>query len=129
MLEGIPVLQGMDDYHRSKLAETLTRRDYRQGDVVLRQGEQGDSFFLVEVGQLVAYRQDAAGHRAEEMPYGVGGYFGELALLEDRPRQATVECLTDCRLLEADRQSFKRMLGAEVLELLERSKAVYGRPG
>ena len=117
----------MDDYSKNKLAQTLTRKDYQKGDKVIIEGEAGDTFFLVEVGKLVAYKLDSQGRRRDEMPYEVGSYFGELAILEDRPRQATVECVENCRLLEIDRESFRRMLGAETIDLLQQNKTVYCR--
>jgi CRP-like cAMP-binding protein len=70
---------------------------------------------MVELGELMAFREGEDGAKLDVLAYGPGAYFGELAMLEDRPRQATVECVADSRLLLVDRDSFTRMLGSEVI--------------
>lgn len=56
--------------------------------------------------------------------YRAGDYFGELALMNDVCRQATVQTITDCVLFSIDRESFLRLLGS-VTDIMERNKVKY----
>jgi MFS family permease len=71
------------------------------GEEIITQGEHGDRFFLIEAGQVEVYedgdfRRDQSG----------GECFGEIALLKDVPRTATVRAVRECRLLALDRADF-----------------------
>jgi hypothetical protein len=72
-----------------------------EGAEVVRQGEPGDDFYIVESGTL----QVTVG-REPRPPIGAGGFFGEIALLRQTPRTATVTAASDCRLLALDRERF-----------------------
>ena len=56
--------------------------------------------------------------------YSEGSYFGELALIRDEPRAASVKAITDCKFLSLDRDSFKRLLGP-LLNLLKKNSELY----
>jgi cAMP-dependent protein kinase regulator len=58
-LSNIKLLQSMDTYERSKIADALKPMKYETGDFVIRQGEDGDSFFFIEEGNAVALKVDA----------------------------------------------------------------------
>lgn len=58
------------------------------------------------------------------MDYGKGEYFGELALIRDMPRAASVYAKTDCVCLTLDRGSFKRLLGP-LDDILKRNASIY----
>jgi MFS family permease len=71
------------------------------GETVVREGDFGDRFFLVAEGRL-----DVACERGVYPPVGAGDVFGEIALLQDVPRTATVTARDDCLLYALDRESF-----------------------
>jgi predicted MFS family arabinose efflux permease len=71
------------------------------GDVVVRKGDPGDDFYIVEAGTL-AVTVDGD----PRPPIHPGGFFGEIALLRDSPRTATVTATSDCRLLALGRDQF-----------------------
>jgi MFS family permease len=71
------------------------------GDVVVREGDPGDEFYIVDQGALAV----TVGGEPRP-PIHPGGFFGEIALLRDSPRTATVTATTDCRLLALGRDQF-----------------------
>ena len=77
------------------------------GDEIVRQGEVGDSFFVVASGQLAVTRDGEPVRTLQR-----GDYFGELALLDDAPRAATVRAVTPCRLFAVPRSAFDAIVRA-----------------
>ena len=99
----------MDHYERSKLADAIKEKKFAAGSQVIKQGEQGDSFYILVDGD--AYVTLNASGDEVVMKYQPGDYFGELALLKDEPRAANVFAKSDCKCISLDRKSFKRLLG------------------
>jgi len=83
------------------LAARLERVAAAEGTVVVREGDPGDQFYIVEEGALAVTVGGAA-----RTPIHAGGFFGEIALLRETPRTATVTATTDCRLLTLEREHF-----------------------
>jgi len=108
-LSTVPILQNMDHYERSKLADAIKEKKFAAGSQVIKQGEQGDSFYILVDGD--AYVTLNASGDEVVMKYQPGDYFGELALLKDEPRAANVFAKSDCKCISLDRKSFKRLLG------------------
>jgi hypothetical protein len=70
------------------VAEILERRTLKGGDTVFREGEQGSSAFVVQSGEVVITKL-IDGEENELATIGVGGIFGEMALIDEQPRMAT----------------------------------------
>lgn len=85
------------------LAVTKLRR-VRPGDVLLREGEPGQSFFVLARGSVAVTRRGIDGRLAN---LHEGAIFGEMALVSASPRTATVTAVTDCDLLELDREALQ----------------------
>lgn len=113
-LSKVPLLGSMDTYERSQLADALRTVTFEVGDTIVTQGDAGDSFYIIEEGEAIADKNGS-----EVMSYGVGDYFGELALIRNQPRAATVKAKSLVKALSIDSGSFKRLLN--VADLLERS--------
>jgi NADH dehydrogenase len=86
--------------------EQLARAHYREGDVILRQGEIGDHFYIIESGQVEIIRENPGEPPKSLGVRGAGTSFGEIALLKDAPRTATVRCLTPVDVLKFARHDF-----------------------
>jgi cAMP-dependent protein kinase regulator len=114
-LQKVPLLASMDAYERSQLADALKVESFdKVGAVIVSQGEEGKKFYILEDGEAVATKNGS-----QVMSYNAGDYFGELALIRNQPRAATVTTKTPCKLLSVDSGSFKRLLN--VNDLLERA--------
>jgi MFS family permease len=84
-----------------QLAAHVERVEVPAGMVVVREGDAGDQFYIVEDGALAV----TVGGQART-PILAGGFFGEIALLRETPRTATVTATADCRLLTVERDHF-----------------------
>lgn len=91
-------------------------------EFVIKQGEDGDHFYLVESGELACSKLLEKTDAAETFlkNYVPGESFGELALLYNAPRAATIKCNTDCELWQLDRQTFTAIIKTAVQKKREK---------
>ena len=96
-------------------AQCMEDMSLRRGDVVINQDDIGDSFFIVEIGKLVATKKNDVNDPDEE-PRVIGylsndNYFGELALLTEEPRSATITVLSEtAKILRMTRETFTQIV-------------------
>jgi cAMP-dependent protein kinase regulator len=109
-LKQIKLLETMDDYERGQVSEAFKDAFFTAGETIIKEGEDGKDVFFLLVGEAFAQKNDE-GTVKDVKQYNIGEYFGELALLRNEPRAATVIAKTDCTCVKMDRHSFKRMLG------------------
>lgn len=109
-LEEVPLLSSLTPYERSKIADALETLKFPSGHVIIQQGDIGTSFYLLEQGECDAYL-DQNGQRNHVKHYKKGDYFGELALLNDAPRAASVVSTTDVKVATLGKSAFARLLG------------------
>jgi CRP-like cAMP-binding protein len=88
-----------------ELAKATEDMEVEEGKVLTRQGQSGSEFFVIIDGE-VAVTKDGNEVRRQ----GPGEFFGEIALIEDRPRTATVTAVTPLRFFVLTRQSFRSLL-------------------
>jgi cAMP-dependent protein kinase regulator len=121
----VKILQGMEPYERSVLSDAFVEETYKAGEYIIRLGEEGNKFYLVEQGELSATKPvEGAEGEKEVMSYNAGDYFGERALLKNEPRAANVITKTDCVIVAIDRHSFKRLMGP-LDDIMRRKMEVY----
>jgi CRP-like cAMP-binding protein len=90
-LARVPLLSGLDKRHLERLAKDFSDRTFPAGSVVVREGdEHGVGFFIVADGEAVA---SVDGNEVSKL--GPGSHFGEIALISDRVRTATVTATTE----------------------------------
>ncbi|HUG54745.1 MAG TPA: cyclic nucleotide-binding domain-containing protein [Vicinamibacteria bacterium] len=94
------------DFSRAELVAVMSGLRlcaFEAGDLVVAEGEPGDSLFLVSSGTVKAWIRDREGRYVFVREMGEGDFFGEISVLSGSPRTATVVAATDCELLELDR--------------------------
>ena len=90
MLKKVPLFSGLDEKELSAIASSMRERKFRAGDTVTQEGAGGVGFFVVESGEAdVNVGGEAKGS------VGPGDYFGEIALINESPRTATLTARTD----------------------------------
>ena len=94
-------------------AETASRADlviFAPGDLIIREGEAGDKFYMVIRGEAEATQRGPDGAQVVVGRFGPGDYFGEIGLLSDAPRIATVRARTPLEVMALDRETFGRLM-------------------
>src|ERR1700732_644265 len=123
------VFRFLSDEHFAALEPLLQEQHYDFGDVIVKQDDPADSFYVLTHGRARALKIKSDG---EEIPLGVlkpGDSFGEAALAEGGKRTATVRCSTAVDVLRIDRNDFLQLV-AEVpdlrhyIEMIGRNRAV-----
>lgn len=111
----------MSEADRFKLADAFERVAYEDGDDVVKQGEQGDAFYIIEAGEAVVKQND------EPVSYlNADDYFGELALLnENNTRAATVTAQGALKVAKLPADKFKMLLPESLLAVLRQKALSY----
>lgn len=126
-IKKVPIFETVDSYELGQICDALKSEKCEKGKLIIKEGEQGDKFYILDEGQAYAEKVFKQGEPAKVVKeYTHGEYFGELALLRNEPRAATIVAKTDCKLLVLDRVAFKRLLGP-LEEILKRNSAVYAK--
>jgi hypothetical protein len=102
-LDAIPLFDGIPKDEMVSLLTSVRPEKVAAGQVVVREGDSGDSLYLVVMGSLRVSTKGQDGEEVALAALGAGDFFGEVALLTGRPRTATVSALTDAELLILDR--------------------------
>jgi CRP-like cAMP-binding protein len=109
-LARVSLLAGLDENARATLAQQMKPVAVPAGTTVCRQGEAGDSLYLIEEGTVEVVVQDSLGDQSVLEQMGPGQHFGEMALLDEGPRSATVSAVSDVKLLRLTRSGFQELV-------------------
>lgn len=100
----------LDSDQRKIILDAMFQVDKKPEDVVIRQGEEGDNFYVIDSGIAEIFVNQSNGPPLLVLTCKDGDSFGELALMYDAPRAATVICKTDMKLWAMDRLTYKHIL-------------------
>jgi uncharacterized protein YhbP (UPF0306 family) len=103
------IFRDLPEQEASTLAARLNTMQLAAGDVIVRQGAPADKFFIIVDGEVEVLREEG-GQSHEVATLGRGQFFGEIAILRDTPRMATVRAKTDAILFAMDRDVFRSLV-------------------
>ncbi len=106
-LSNVTIFAALTEEGRRDLAACGEERVYAAGEVIVRQGEPGDSMFVICKGR-VRVTLDTSGIEVAQLD--AGGFFGEMSMLTGDPRTATVTAATDCVVMELTVEAFRRFV-------------------
>jgi CRP-like cAMP-binding protein len=109
-LRRLEFFAGMPADHLRLVAGVARVRRCRAGEVVIAENSPADTFFIIRSGRVAITKRLATGEQMILTEESSGGFFGEMALLDEGPRSATARALTSCSLLEISRSDFRLLL-------------------
>ena len=116
VLKAVPLFSSFPEEQLRMLAQVVTRRSAARSSTVLAAGDLTDSLYIVLSGRLKVMMSDAEGKEVILSILGPGEFFGEMGLIDDSPRSASVVAIEACELLSIAKRDFKKCL-AENFEM------------
>ncbi|KGE05024.1 Crp/Fnr family transcriptional regulator [Pseudohaliea rubra] len=110
MLEQVEIFRGLSTEELAALEATSTRRTFPKNTVVIHENDPADSLFVIDGGKVKVYCSDKNGKEFIMNTQGAGDYFGELALLDDSTRSASVRTVEKCTFCIVYKDDFNRVL-------------------
>jgi hypothetical protein len=107
-----PLFEDFTDEEFLAVAARLELHSCAPGDILISEGEPGDSLFVLSTGVVKAFVRNPAGRNVLVREMGEGSFFGEISILTRKPRTATITCATACELLELDRDALDGIVRA-----------------
>jgi cAMP-dependent protein kinase regulator len=124
-LQKIEILKDLNEYEKAKICDCLKTERFVKDDKIIQENEMGDKFYFIEEGTADALKLDESGQYKKVYGYKENDYFGELALLKNEARKATIVVTSDRMIVASmDRMSFKRLLGS-IENILKRNTDRY----
>jgi CRP/FNR family cyclic AMP-dependent transcriptional regulator len=118
VLKAVPLFASFPDEQLRLLTPVITRRSLPRSTTVMASGDPTDSLYIVLSGRLKVMMSDAEGKEVILSILGPGEFFGEMGLIDDAPRSASVVSIEACELLSIAKRDFKKCL-AENFEMAQ----------
>ncbi|TLZ26724.1 MAG: cyclic nucleotide-binding domain-containing protein [Gammaproteobacteria bacterium] len=112
--------------------QRLQRRPSKAGEVVIKQGDEGDYFYIIVNGKCAVTRETPLSREGIKLAeLGVGDSFGEEALIAEAKRNATITMMTDGALMRLNKQDFRELMNEPLLQWvsIEQARAIIARGG
>jgi CRP/FNR family cyclic AMP-dependent transcriptional regulator len=110
ILKSVPLFSSFSDAHLNTLLTCVQHRSYPRGSFILRAGEETDALYIILSGRAKVLIPDEEGHEVILTVMGPQEFFGEMGLLDDLPRSASVETLEACEMLRLSKAGFINVL-------------------
>ena len=99
MLKDVGGFEGLSDEQIGLLTNRAAVRTYSKGAIIVSEGDEGNSLFVIQSGSVKAFLSDENGREVVLSTQGPGEYFGDLALFDDEPRSASIMALEPCKVM------------------------------
>jgi CRP/FNR family cyclic AMP-dependent transcriptional regulator len=114
ILKSVPLFANLADEQLRQLAAVATLRRFPRSTFIMRAGEETDGLYILLSGRAKVLIPDEEGHEVILAVMRPREFFGEMGLLDDQPRSASVETLEPCELVRVSKADFMRCLGSNM---------------
>ena len=110
-LRNLPPFKNLSEEQFESLSESIKIVNLPKGETIFKSGEEGDSFYVIKSGMVrVFIEAPDSGEKIILSNLSEGEYFGEMALLTQGPRSASIETISDVSLISLDKSAFDRII-------------------
>jgi CRP/FNR family cyclic AMP-dependent transcriptional regulator len=109
-LRRVPMFYGLNEVQIDMLSVGSIRRSYPRGRTIVAEGDPSQSMYILLSGRAKVQRSDSEGKEVILAVIGAGEFFGEMSLIDDEPRSASVITLESCDFLSIRKESFITVL-------------------
>ncbi|XP_952221.1 cAMP-dependent protein kinase regulatory subunit, putative [Theileria annulata] len=127
MIKRCFLFSGVNSSGLDLLVKAFDFKTANPGDVLIKQGDDGDKLYLIESGTVEVTRKNATGQEEFLCNLTAGDYFGELALMYNSPRAATVVAKTEMHLWTLDRTTFNHVVRMAVIKKREKYDSILSK--
>lgn len=113
LLKSVFIFAGLDDALLSQLSKVLKAAEFGEKDVIFKEGQPADAFYIVDAGEVVISKALGPGNEKILALLGPGSVFGEMAFFSDSPRTAKAAAKKDASLLKLERADFLSFIKQE----------------
>jgi cAMP-dependent protein kinase regulator len=117
----------LDEYERTKLSDVLVTQTFYKGDLIIKEGDVADRFYLILTGEAEAIKQIGGRDQVVFWYNSQEGlkYFGELALLNNNKRNASIRVVSDeMQVVYLEKEAFENLIG-NIRDILMRNQDQY----
>ena len=112
MLKNVPIFDNLSDEELEAIKQCAVTRNFPKSSVIINEGDTSDSLYIIAKGRVTIYLSDENGKEVILNSQGEGDYFGELALVDDDKRSASVVTAEKSTFLVISKSDFKKVLAA-----------------
>jgi len=109
-LRKVPLFSKLKDKDLAAIESLVKERKYAKGEIILKQGDEGIGLFIIKKGKVKVSKTLASGKTLDIAVHSDGEYFGELAMLDNKPRTATITAIEDTEVYMMTYWEFKALL-------------------
>uniref|UniRef100_F7G610 Cyclic nucleotide-binding domain-containing protein n=1 Tax=Ornithorhynchus anatinus TaxID=9258 RepID=F7G610_ORNAN len=124
LINSVPFFRSLEKSEKMKLLDMIESKTYRHGDCIFAQGEMADKFYIVESGEVKMLTEMPTGKEVGIVKLNPGEYFGEGALVGNKPRTSSAYAVGDAKCIVMNVEALERLLGP-CLDILKRDMAQF----
>lgn len=109
-IKNLLLFRNLEEDGMEAIIDCMKPKEVTAGAIIIKQGDEGDYFYLIDKGSYDVFIKNSSGREEFIKTYHDEGSFGELALLYDEPRAATIKAVTNGFLWSVDRKTFKKLV-------------------
>ena len=115
VLGSMEIFRELSDTEKGLLVDSLVEIPYKTTEPIITQGEVGDAFYIIKTGSVAVLRTNEAGEQqVVKDKLGPSDYFGEMAMMKEEPRMASVVATSPTVCMKLDKSTFQSLLGKDI---------------
>ncbi len=113
ILQNLPLFQELSRLELIQINKVVQARRFAAGEIVIAESDSPDNMYIIKSGSVIVYIEGTENRKEVLATLGVGDHFGEMALIDNGPRSASVEASEDTEVLFINSQEFRNLIDTD----------------